>query len=342
MPLPKLASLLRAPARSLRRRITTNPLVIRDARALRRRWRGRRGAWFLIAVALVQVVFCLNFEAIMGREPEDIVLYCYFAFFHIYLLLWTPLRSIRIAARAASTGELRDALVAPIPHGQIFGWLWLRAFAPAIALVLILYAPLHVPFPWLHATGNPLGYWDAPTLFSRPPGNADWGLQPASEATVIALALGLLLLPWIRSRRVRLAAWIVSSLALGGVEMVLIARQSELLLYPATSHFHLFVTLAYFLSAAAYGCALGIAMGLKHRGDAAKALISTIALGVGIECLAFHVVFWSEVSDFYDLFGGWMPLVTLLNFYMVSTGALWMGVKWNLMARFARKPIEPL
>ena len=156
------------------------------------------------------------------------------------------------------------------------------------------------------------------------------------------LAIALLLMPWIKGKRIRVVLWTAAVLILYPYPLMgAIGNWPESslnwIVHGTHAHFHPLVTIPYFVMSVAWSAALGVAVGLHTKLDPVRAIVLLLLFGAGAEWGVQHLVFFSNWSD---LYAEWMFLYVLLMFYSFSTGALWMGIKWNLLIHLSRKPIE--
>lgn len=306
-----------------------NILIQRGWKSLNASWRHSPLVWAILILGAAQTLFWLLAESILGRPLEQAVdepiFFYYFLGFHLFIHCFVPIYAFNLVRRPATRSKVDAALVTPMPHRDIFWWLWIRSFAPWIVLVLIFYFAMWRPFPWLYAFGNGGEYWDAD----------GWRVKVVSELGCTALIIGFFALPWIKSRPIRRFVLVLSFSILFVLSIALFGK-FDFPLAAFTIHFHPLVTIPYFIFSIAWGAALGVFVALNFSGDINKAAILIIVMGPLAEWLVLNVFYLPKLDELYD---GWWGLVAMLQFYMVSAGAFWMGLKWNLLIAMSRRRI---
>lgn len=308
---------------------SANILIQRAWRNFNGPWRHRRLAWAILSLGFAQALFWLLAESLLGRRLEravdEPIFYYYFLGFHFFIHLFVPIYAFNLVRRPATRSKIDAALVTPLPHRDLFWWLWIRSFAPWIALVCLFYIAMWWPFPWLYAFGSAGEYWEGD----------DWGVRLGPELACNALIVAFFVLPWITSRLIRRSVLVLSTSFLFALSTVLFWI-SESLLTASTAHFHPLVTIPYFVFSLAWGAALGVYVGLNFARDINKAAILIVVMGPLAEWLVLNVFYLTRLDELYD---GMSALVVMLQFYMLSAGAYWMGLKWNLLIAMSRRKI---
>lgn len=348
-----------------------NILLRSDLARLRRGWMRNRRFWVWLALAVANFAFCFHHDLLFGG---DIVvsglegglgagLYLYFTCFHLVLFFTIPFDALR--KTRAARGEVDNLLATPVPHFDIFWALWARASAPGLALILAFYLPLLFPFRWLME----------PLAANDPSNGAGGWIDGKSfailrEAAFDAAAIALFALPWIKPRLLRAgvivaaavllalmpllgltdlignsAGWLAKGL-FGGSDSVTIMQgevQIEHSLGPAfgcylsNARWHPLVTLPYFLITAAWSAGAAVWLGLKRRMALGRGLFWLLLLAPGAEIAAMLLAF--GLVNPLEFFADWSFLWFMLSFYMTGLGALWLGLKWNLLLALSRRRI---
>lgn len=336
---------------------TRNILIRSDWRRLNREWIRKPLVHLTVFGALAFWIIC----SVAGSTHEKLNerwVYYPFAAFHVLLQFFIPLRSLALARSSLQSGRIEACLVTPIPHRHIFWWLWLRGFSH-VAIVLAFYFPLYWVSGWLYGAGNPIEWGAEEILKSRPP---KWPpLQPPSLAEIMCdmLVIWLLDLPWIKGIGLRIFLW---ALAFAG--LCFLPRGDSAFLYyrvggplstwfghrtgPITPdiiytasyiHLHALVTLLYFFAAAGYGAAVGVFVGLRRGLGSMGAAALVLFLGPGLELLVYMLTI-TKPRDLLGSIASFEILYTMLTFHIFSYGALWMGIKWNLLIYLSRRKIH--
>ncbi|MBI3737001.1 hypothetical protein HY256_10870 [Candidatus Sumerlaeota bacterium] len=341
--------------------ITHNILIQRDWRAVKADWLRRPFVWLVLLIGAVQFFVCLNWEAILGsspRDPDDLI--WYFTAFHLFIHFVVPLGALRLVREPRLRGKLDELRPTPIPQNHIFWWLWMKVFVPAIVVLLVLYFPLYIPFPWLHLVSISLFDDPEPKLYS-----GYWPVCFPIALMMEGAGVGLFFLPWIKRKSDRWLLWLIAILLLGCWAMFSLHAESWVrsaiaawlgdgvddaevfwLLQPLHTHIHPLITLSYFMISIGWGAALGIYLGLSPSRSSAQSLWLLLLFGPLSEWGVYHL-FALEYAfggsgdpgpwGLYNILGA---NYLMLIFYMLGTGSLWMGIKWNLMIWLSRKRIE--
>lgn len=339
-------------ARDAQRTGDNNVLIRRDLRKLNAEWRRRPFVWLLLIGAIPFWLACIYLGASRFKGPEWLQFYAFTAF-HLFLHIFIPFNSFRIARRAVDSGQIDSLRVSPIGERAIFGWLWLRGFG-YLGGVLAFYFPLYFVYAWLYGIGGNASYLEWGYLRTQP-GKISWQILLPFEFVLDAIFIALILAPWMR-RRVAVATFCVAGLVLfclplvdvfldGEISETIIAgiygateeRASSLVFIASYAHFHPAVTLLYFFSTAAFGAALGTFAGLRFARDPMRGLLRVAMLGPVAELGVLSMVFGEFWTD--RLLNAWVTLYYMLMFYILSLGAFWMGLKWNLLFYFSRRPL---
>lgn len=330
-----------------------NILIQRDLRNLNRNWFRRPLIVGLIVAAIPFWLACIYLGALEDHGPEWLLWYG-FAAFHLFVHVFIPFRSIRVARNARTDGLIDLCRITPIQHKDLFWCLWLRGFG-YLAFLLMFYLPLFFLFAWLYALGEPgEAEWGVARLDQTRLEAISWRFPVLSELIIDQFIFLVLLIPWVKSKTAR--AFLIAGAFVGMVGVpILDSTMLDLRILKAFSsdgaqpqfywgsyaHAHPAVTLLYFISTAAYGAAIGVWAGIRYYADAAKAIILVALLGPILE-FATQTIF----SGSWDVhsFGGlisWMMLYIMLMFYISSVGAFWMGMKWIVLIFISRLKLPP-
>ena len=321
--------------------LTKNLLIRRDTRRLRRTWYRRPWIWALAAVGVIQLAFCWKMEAILGRPVDqgynEGLLFYYFIGFHVFLQILLPLAAIFLTHRPGLRHRVEEYLVTTIPARHIFWHLWLRVALPGLTLVLILYFPLWMRFPWLYEVEPEHIVSDRPDVLF--------------ELVNDALILGLIFSIWLRSKLLRRLIWICASLFLFILPIALILIDPKFKVYvfaffptdfsvdfeelcvTSYARWHPLITLSYFITSTAWSTGVGVALVLRSSGGPGRAIWRAILLIPLPEWGILHILVFDE---WVSLYGSLWFLVAMLQFYMFGIGAFWMALKWRLLMSLSR------
>lgn len=348
--------------------IESNPLLLRDLRAIRRQgWRTR----FFSLIVLLFLMQVLAMWILRTQPPptqptsnppwsisggplgeDNFVLLCSY-FLGIHAILHGLIAFWAFARARAVCSQMDELIVTPMPPSAIFWWIWRRSLILGVSILLAIYFPLYIAFDFLYA-------FDAREVLSEKARVYSPLYHNATALVSDAIIILFFVLPWISSRTIRgivcfLAAlafaWTVFTfnipVAWSGLQHNLLqikdivaeeyfADDYAIVPGPNLTRWHPMLTLTYMLVSAAYYCGLGVVAGLRRSPNAATGIRLILLLGPLMEFAFYQVIALREAPDSYTPF---LLLYYMLTLYASTAGTLWLAFKWNLLIAMSRREI---